>query len=304
MPRDQIPLTAVIITHNRRDEVCRALGKLREFSGDVPAIVVDNGSTDGTAEQIREQFPAVEVLATGTNLGAAARNLGVERARSRYVALCDDDTWWAEGCLARGVELMNAFPRVAIATARLLNGPEETEDPICRALAASPLSFPGPLPGKPLLGFLAGASIVRRRAFLEAGGFHRRFFIGGEEELLAIDLAMRGWALCYVPELVVHHYPSPRRDAPRRNYHVVRNRLWVSWLRRPAARARVQTWMTVRTAFTDRTAARGLVGALAGLPWIMKERRVVPPALERQLALLESDRIVLNAEAPATTRVG
>src|SRR5271165_5075939 len=82
------------------------------------------------------------------------------------------------------------------------------------------------LPGYPLLGFLAGASVIRRSAFLEVGGFESRFFIGGEEELLALDLATRGWSLRYVPELVVHHHPSPNRDAASRRWHLLRNALW------------------------------------------------------------------------------
>ena len=170
--------------------------------------------------------------------------------------------------------MLDAYPRVGVLTARLLNGPEEIEDTICQTLAASPLPR-GPLPGKPLLGFLAGASVVRRTAFLEAGGFDPRFFIGGEEQLLAIELAVRGWTLCYVPQLVVHHHPSPRRDSKRRNLHVVRNRLWVTWLRRPVTRAVGDTLSALRWTLRDWSAARGVLGALAGLPWILRERRVV-----------------------------
>jgi GT2 family glycosyltransferase len=285
-------VTAIMITHNRREEVLRSLEKLGSLPERPPIVLVDNGSLDGTAEAVSRRFPRVEIIRCCSNLGAAARNLGVRRARTPYVALCDDDTWWQAGCLARAAELLDAHPNVAVLTARLLNGPEEIEDTICQTLEASPLPTRGPLPGKPLLGFLAGASVVRREAFLAAGGFDHRFFIGGEEELLAIELAVAGWALCYVPELVVHHYPSAARDRKRRDFHVVRNRLWVSWLKRPAVRALVQTLVETLAALRsipgDWQAARALVGALAGLPWILRERRVVPAELEEQLSLLET----------------
>jgi hypothetical protein len=68
------------------------------------------------------------------------------------------------------------------------------------------------MPGPPLLGFLAGASVVRRSAFLQAGGFEPHLFIGGEEELLAVDLAANSSWLCYVPQLIVYLNPSTRRD--------------------------------------------------------------------------------------------
>jgi GT2 family glycosyltransferase len=89
------------------------------------------------------------------------------------------------------------------------------------------------MPVPSLLGFLEGASVVRRDVFLEVGGFEPRFFTGGEEELLAADLAARGYWLCYVPERVVHHHPSPLRDGQVRRLTTARNALWFTCLRRP-----------------------------------------------------------------------
>ena len=113
------------------------------------------------------------------------------------------------------------------------------------------------------MGFLAGASMVRRSAFLQAGGFEPRFFIGGEEELLSIDLASRGWWLCYVPEIVVHHYPSPRRDVFSRRWHLVRNALWFAWLRRPFSSAVRRTWHIAHTMPRDLASLRGFAAAEA-----------------------------------------
>jgi hypothetical protein len=63
--------------------------------------------------------------------------------------------------------------------------------------------------------------------------------------------------------------------------------LWVSWLRRPVKAALSHTLETLQSLPRDAAAARGVLRALAGLPWILRERRVVPPELEQQLALLE-----------------
>src|SRR5207248_4427108 len=205
-------VAVVMITWNRRAEVLRSLANFTVLPERPRILVVDNGSTDGTAEAVAAQFPQVEILEAGKNLGAAGRTLGARRVNAPYVAFADDDTWWAPGGLCHAADLLDALPRLAVLTGRVLVGPEEREDPTCEVLARSPLPREPGMPGPPLLGFLAGASVVRRSAFLEAGGFQPRLFIGGEEELLAADLVARGWWLCYVPDLVVHHYPSTQRD--------------------------------------------------------------------------------------------
>ncbi len=175
-------------------------------------------------------------------------------------------------------------------TARVLVGPEEREDPVCRELERSPLPREPGMPGPPLLGFLAGASVVRRAAFLAAGGYRSDAFIGGEEELLAIDLVTRGWWLCYVPELLVHHHPSPHRDTASRRGHLVRNALLFAWLRRPLPSALRRTLQLARSAASDRASLRGFAAALAGFPRVLRERCVVPRSVERGLRLLESRR--------------
>src|SRR5437763_777819 len=131
-------VTAVMITHNRRDEMLRSLDKLCSLPEAVQVILVDNGSSDGSAEAVARRLPAVNIIRSRVNLGAAARNLGVEQATTPYIALCDDDTWWAPGCLTKAADLLDAYSRVAVLTARLLNGPEEIEDPICEVMSTSP----------------------------------------------------------------------------------------------------------------------------------------------------------------------
>jgi GT2 family glycosyltransferase len=280
-------MAIVVVTHNRCEEVLRSLVQHVRLPAQPQIIVVDNGSTDGTVCAVAEHFPQVRVVQAGMNLGAAGRTLGVRQAVTPYVALCDDDTWWAPDSLRRAADLFDRHPRLAIATGRVLVGPQEREDPICRFLAHSPLPSEPGMPGPSLLGFLAGASVIRRSAFLEAGGFEPRLFIGGEEELLAVDLAAKGWWLCYVPQLTVYHHPSQQRDRYARRWHLIRNRLWSVWLRRPLRSALRRTFHVLRSERWDSVSMRGFAAAFAGLPWIVRERRVVPQHVEMGLRLLE-----------------
>jgi len=169
----------------------------------------------------------------------------------------------------------------------VLLGREQRPDPICDQMASSPLSTTLSLPGPPVLGFLACASIVRRDAFFEAGGFESRLGIGGEEQLLAIDLARRGWGLAYVDRIVAHHWPSPVRNPVRRQRVQLRNGLWTAWLRRAPATAWTRTVDAVRAARHDPTTRAALLEALRGLPWVLRKRQRIPLAIEDGLARLE-----------------
>ena len=282
-------VTVVIATHNRARALDRTLRELRALPEQPAVIVVDNDSADHTEQVAREHAPAVSYVAVGRNAGAAARNVGVARAHTPFVALCDDDSWWAPGSLAAAVQHLQQAPRLGLVAARVLIGDERLLEPASAAMARSPLPAGLPLPGFPVLGFVACGAVIRRDAYLAAGGFHPRFQVGGEEQLLAIDLAERGWALRYCDDVIALHHPSPARDRAARQRCVIRNALWTAWLRRPVRSAAAATRRAVLQAWRDPGARGGVGEALGGWHWTLRERRVVSPTLDRQLRLLEAE---------------
>jgi GT2 family glycosyltransferase len=284
-------VTVVVATRNRRPGLCRTLEHLAALPERPPIVVVDNGSDDGTADAVRREFPQVELVALGRNLGAHARNHGVRRARTPYVALSDDDSWWQPGALTRAVTVLDACPRVGLVAGATLVGEEAAPDPLNEVLAASPLPR-GALPGPRVLGFLGCAAVARRDAYLAAGGYSRMLCIGGEEELLAYDLAALGWPISYQPDVVVHHWPSAVRDARRRRTQELRNHALVGWLRRPLAHALAETAGLAAAArrHRDPVAARALAETLFQLPRALRQRRLLPAAVEADIQLLERAR--------------
>ena len=273
-----------ILTYNRVDEVSRTVERTLALPERPTVVVVDNGSQDGTPEILRRRFPDVRCLTLSGNPGGSGRNAGVAALDCAYVALCDDDTWWEPGSLRRAAELLDRYARLAVIAGRTLVGPENRHDPFCRVLESSPIRAGIALPGPALLGFLAGAVMVRRSAFLQAGGFERRFFIGGEEELLALDLVSAGWEIAYVDDIVSHHHPSEAsRDPSGRQRIMIRNHLWVAWMRHPSPWALKSTAHAVWEARRAGPARAALAEALRGLPWALARRRVVPPAVQRRL---------------------
>jgi GT2 family glycosyltransferase len=281
-------VTVVVATRDRRDSLVESLERLVALPERSPVIVVDNASTDGTAGAVRRSFPRVELVTLERNRGGAARSAGAERAATPYIAFSDDDSWWAPGALSAAADLFARHSRLGLIAARVLVGPEERVDETCVVMSSSPLGTEPDLPGPSVLGFVACGAIVRRDAYLQAGGFRSRLGVGGEEEVLAIDLATAGWALAYVPDIVAHHHPSEQRDRAGRQRVVTRNALWSAWLRRRARGALRQTWRVGRGAFGDSAARAGVAEALAGVPWVLRERRPVSPALEARLSALDA----------------
>lgn len=268
-------LTVVLLTYNRVDELLRTLEHMTRLPEQPAMIVVDNASTDSTAAMVAKHYPQARIVTTSRNMGAAGRNIGVQLAQTPYVAFCDDDSWWAVGSLERAVGILDMYPTIAAVCGRILLGDEEREDPICGVMAASPLPSTG-MPGPVLLGFIACAVVFRRQAYLDAGGYEEKFFVGGEEELLTLDLAAAGWRIVYVPQLTVHHHPSPQRDNPGRQKVVLRNALWVAWLRLPAASAWEETRRLCRSAPSRQVLKAALLNAARELPWVLRKRKVMP----------------------------
>jgi N-acetylglucosaminyl-diphospho-decaprenol L-rhamnosyltransferase len=279
--RSAVPEIAVVVaTRDRRDTLLATLDRLVALPARPRVIVVDNASADGTAAAVRARHPEVDVIALPRNLGAAARTAGVRVADAPFVAFADDDSWWEPGALRRAAEHLAGHPRLGLLAARILVGDSGRLDPTCAAMARSPLSSDVPLPGPKVLGFLACGAVVRREAYLAVGGFEGRLGIGGEEDLLAMDLASAGWALAYVEDVVAHHHPQTAAR-PGRRALVARNDLWSAWLRRPL---RVALRVTLAAARDGH--GRGFPAALRGLPWIARRRRVVPCHVERDLQRL------------------
>ncbi|MFG2022216.1 glycosyltransferase family 2 protein [Streptomyces sp. NPDC048825] len=281
------PVGVVIATRNRAPSLARTLRHLLDLPERPQVLVADNASTDGTRDLLARDFPQVRVLSLPSNRGALARTHGVRALDTPYVAFSDDDSWWAPGALSRAARLFDAHPRLGLLSAHTLVGPAAGPDPLNDMLATSPLGPAADLPGTQVLGFLACASVVRRSAYLDAGGFHPLLFFGGEETLLAYDLAARGWGVTHCPDVVAHHHPAP---SPRtgRPATVRRNALLTAWLRRPLPYALARTRDLAAEARHDPHARHALRQTLVRLPAALRARRPLPPHVERAAGSLDA----------------
>jgi GT2 family glycosyltransferase len=272
-------VTTIVATRDRRAALERSLPHHT-----APLVVVDNGSRDGSVETVRARAPGADIVALERNLGATARNIGVHRARTPYVAFADDDSWWAPGALDQAADLLDAHPRLGLVAGRILVGEDHRPDPVCALMETSPLGRDPELPGPSVLGFLACGAVIRREAFLAAGGFDDVVFFFGEEERLALDMAAAGWALVHAGEVVAHHHPSPPADPDGRRALAARNRVLTACMRRPWPVVAERVTAAAREGAPGRA---GLRAALPRLPRAIARRRPVPPDVERAARCLE-----------------
>ena len=288
--------TVVVITHNRCEELLCTLRHMTTLPDRAPIVVVDNASSDGTADAVAAAFPQVTLIRGRANLASLGRNLAVRGIQSRYVAFCDDDSRWQAGALTRAADLLDAHPGLASVTARILVEPDLREDPLTPELRNSPVPGPAWLPGP--------AQRARRGDHVPGGGVPP-----GRRVLAAAVARRRGGAAGHRPGrprlvdvLGRGRGRPPRavrlRDPRRRRQLGIRNTLWTAWLRRPATSALRHTGSLLRRVPPDRASAAAVAQAVAGLPWVLRERRVVPPQVEQGLRLLEEPSA---APPPAAT---
>jgi hypothetical protein len=209
--------SAVVVTYNALPWIEQSLESVRG----VETVVVDNGSTDGTADVVRELFPEATVIEQ-ENLGLAAGwNAGMAAASRRYFLILNADAWLTEGSLERLVAFADAHPEAAVIGPRLSN-PDGTLQrsvrgvPTLWRLATEYFFLRKLAPGSRLLNaFYAGGfrhdevrevevvmgacMLVRRDAVEQVGPLDEAFFLFSEETDWCQRFREAGWKVLFFP---------------------------------------------------------------------------------------------------------
>jgi len=197
-------VSILIITWNRRQALCRSLDSaLAQTYAPLEIVLVDNAGTDGSAEMVAERYPQVRLLQTHRNLGCpSARNLGVANCRGSLIYMLDDDGWLHEDAVARAVARAREDDTIAAVLSSLFIVAEE------RIVTRLPADQQEPgYRGS----FAGGGVLLRRQAFLDAGGYPDDFFRQAEEDDLALRWLDRGFVCFHEPSSIMYHEPSPVR---------------------------------------------------------------------------------------------
>ena len=133
---ESVPLlTTLLVSFNTRallTPCLDALAAARAPLGDSPVIVVDNASSDGSADYLEQHHPEVRLIRSDRNLGfGRANNLGLPEVRSKYLLLLNTDAFVPPDALTRTLEFMEATPDAGILGVRLV-GRDGVLQPSCR----------------------------------------------------------------------------------------------------------------------------------------------------------------------------
>jgi GT2 family glycosyltransferase len=298
------PVTIAILNYQRRDALRRALEAARaQRYAPLEIVAVDNASTDGSQEMVREEFPDVRLVALPRNVAAAARNDGVAAAAGEIVFTLDNDVLFTTpDDVARGVAVFARHPGAAVVNFTIL-GPDGA---LSRRDWCHPRDCDRWADTEFLTDYvLEGASACRRAAFLAAGGYWPPFFIGHEGWDLALRLLDGGHDLVYSPAVRVRHMVDQSvRPSSRIYYTFTRNAIWVALrTHRPAAAlaavARDLALMGFAAARAGELAAfaRGIADAGRGARAALATRRAMSRVTARRLASIRALKPSLPARA-------
>ena len=260
-------------------------------------ILVDNASTDGSAEHVRERFPWVRVVTLAENRGfAGGNNAGVREARGRYVALLNNDTaagpGWLRALLA-GIDEPSGF---ALASSRVvyMHDPsivDSAGDGLLRWGGAFKHQHGGPAAdvgeSREVFGVCGAACLMPKAVFDELGGFDEHFFASHEDVDLSYRARLRGYRCRYVADAIVRHHGSATigKVSPFAVFHGQRNLEWM-YVKNTPGPLLLRT-LPGHVVYTVAAAAHftrhGLAGAflkaklaaLAGLPRVLRQRAAV-----------------------------
>jgi len=121
---DGISLTISVVSYNTKDFLKDCLNSIYQHARGIKyeVIVVDNGSTDGSVEMVKEEFPQVKLIENRENLGfARANNQAIKRSRGKYILLFNPDTVFRVNSLDKMIKSMDNHPEIGILGCRVLN---------------------------------------------------------------------------------------------------------------------------------------------------------------------------------------
>jgi len=244
--KEDYPLVSIVVlNYNGKHHLKTCLDSLQRTKyPNIEIILVDNGSTDGSVEFVKEDYPTVKIVRLSRNIYTCGGYMaGVLASRGKYVAILNNDIEVDENWLTSLVEVLEKMPWVVAADAKYKNfyHRDRFDD---SAAAGRWIDYFGNnytrgvnevdrgQYDKPayIMGVL---TIFRKDKFLEVGGFDISFIFGYEDIDIAWRLYLAGYKVLYVPKSNIYHKSGAstkdklraRRPRPEFFYLIKRNRL-------------------------------------------------------------------------------
>jgi GT2 family glycosyltransferase len=296
---DRPPVTAIVLNYNGAELLDVVMPSLeRQTYPHVDVLVVDNGSTDGSAAKLRERWPRARLLEIPENVGVAkALNEGVMKADAELIALLNNDIELEPRWIEELVAALLQHPDAASVSGKLLRFDrrdviDAAGDGMRWSSAAFNRGAGEPDRGQfdrpePVFSACAGAALYRRAAFEDVGPFDEDFFAYLEDIDWSLRAQLRGYASRYVPAAVAYHMRGATTGGARHRYRALqrRNQIWLvvknypggALVRRLPGIALLNLGLALQDAREGALTStlRGWWAALRGLPKVLGKRRAV-----------------------------
>ena len=291
-------ISIVIVTWNGRRFLEPCLAAVAAQQGvSFETVLVDNASTDGSVEFVRERFPSVRIVQLAQNRGfAGGNNAGASYGSGRFLAFLNNDTIPDRGWLAALRGGIDEHARFTLAASRIVY----MHDPAIVDSAGDGMllwggafkrlhggSVEDALESREVFGVCGAAFLISRGVFDELGGFDEDFFASHEDVDLSYRARLRGYRSRYVADAVVRHHGSATlgRISGSSVYHGQRNLEWV-YVKNTPLSLMIRTlgghvlYNMAAAAHFARVGqigafVRGKIAALAGLPRMLRKRRMI-----------------------------
>lgn len=241
-------VSIIVLNWNRKQLLKRCIDSLRaQTYSACEIILVDNGSQDGSAAYIRENFTDVRLIENEKNLGfCGGNNVGIRHSKGDYIALMNNDAVMDPNCVAEMVKTIERNKNIgAVATKILLEDKPTHLDAAGIGICLDGLSIGrGRMEESSLyeeeaeVFFVSDCvSLYRREMIDDIGLYDEDFFAYAEETDLGWRARLKGWKTIYNPRAIATHSHSSTLGAysPFKVFLVERNRVWVAVKNLPAS---------------------------------------------------------------------
>jgi GT2 family glycosyltransferase len=241
---DRPPLLSVIIPNwNGKRFLMECIDSLKEQTfHDFETILVDNGSTDGSADFAQQHYgDFIRIIRIEKNLGyTGGNNVGIRAARGEYIVLLNNDTQVDSTWLEALVEAIGSNPQIGMWASKVYSYHQRDRiegvgeliywDGLNRARGQFEKEM-GQYEKKEEIFFPPGVGAMYRKVvFEEIGLFDEDFFAYGDDAEIGIRARLAGWRCLYVPKAVIYHKHSGSTGqySPFKAFYVERNRFWIT----------------------------------------------------------------------------
>ncbi|MFQ6109609.1 MAG: glycosyltransferase family 2 protein [Candidatus Aminicenantales bacterium] len=226
-------MSIIIVNWNTRDFLARCIESIKNYThkASFEIIVIDNSSSDGSAEMVEKKFPEVTLIKNQENLGfGRANNQGLALARGRYILFLNSDVSVSRDCLDRMHAFMEENPDVGASSCRLLF-PDGSLQPSCRKfpsfrvyflmLLGMRYVFPNMKVFRDYLmlnwdhsderevdQIMGSFMFIRKKILDQVGGFDERYWMYFEEVDLCLRIKKAGWKIVHYPSASAVHFLS------------------------------------------------------------------------------------------------